>query len=70
MLRSQQAEATIAGREKIIHGAVDIVHQTINTLQENNVCELTLDHKTKLVTNLLTILCSDIHAQPVLNTGS
>jgi regulator of protease activity HflC (stomatin/prohibitin superfamily) len=70
MLRSQQAEATIAAREKIIQGAVGIVHQTINTLQENNICELTQDQKAKLVTNLLTILCSDTHVQPVLNTGS
>jgi regulator of protease activity HflC (stomatin/prohibitin superfamily) len=70
MLRKQQAQATIAAREKIIQGAVSIVESALETLKNRNICEFTPESKTKLVSNLLVMLSSESHVQPVLNTGS
>ena len=70
MLKRQQAEATIAARQKIIQGAVGIVHSTVNTLADNNICDLNQEQKAKLVSNLLLVLCSDSNVQPVISAGN
>ncbi len=69
MLKRQQAEAIIAAREKIVQGAVSIVGHALNALKENNIVEMTNEEKSKLVSNMLVILCSEAQVSPVLNTG-
>ncbi|MCL2651066.1 MAG: SPFH domain-containing protein [Candidatus Azobacteroides sp.] len=70
MLRRQQADAIIAAREKIVEGAVGMVKHALNKLSKEAVVELDDDKKAAMVSNLLVVLCSDEHAQPVVNTGT
>jgi regulator of protease activity HflC (stomatin/prohibitin superfamily) len=69
MLKRQQAEAIIAAREKIVQGAVSIVGHALNALKENKIVDMNNEEKSKLVSNMLVILCSDSQVTPVLNTG-
>jgi regulator of protease activity HflC (stomatin/prohibitin superfamily) len=70
MLRRQQAEAIIAARQKIVHGAVSMVEMALKELTEKGVVALDNDHKARMVSNLLVVLCSEVTAQPVVNTGA
>jgi regulator of protease activity HflC (stomatin/prohibitin superfamily) len=70
MLRRQQAEAVIAARQKIVHGAVSMVEMALNELSEKKVVNLDEERKAAMVSNLLVVLCSESEAQPVLNTGT
>jgi regulator of protease activity HflC (stomatin/prohibitin superfamily) len=70
MLRRQQAEAVIAARQKIVHGAVSMVEMALRELQEKQIVGLNGDQKSALVSNLLIILCSESEAQPVINAGT
>jgi regulator of protease activity HflC (stomatin/prohibitin superfamily) len=70
MLRRQQADAIISAREKIVDGAVGMVKHALKKLSEEAVIELDDDKKAAMVSNLLVVLCSDEHAQPVINTGT
>lgn len=70
MLRRQQASAIISAREKIVEGAVSMVHMALNKLSDEEIVELDEDKKAAMVSNLLVVLCADEAAQPVLNTGT
>ena len=70
MLRRQQASAIIGAREKIVEGAVSMVHMALDKLEKDNVVELDEEKKAAMVSNLLVVLCADESAQPVLNTGT
>jgi len=70
MLRRQQADAIIAAREKIVDGAVGMVKHALEKLSEESIIELDDDKKAAMVSNLLVVLCSDEHAQPVINAGT
>ncbi|CAN5871723.1 SPFH domain-containing protein [soil metagenome] len=70
MLRRQQAEAIIAARSKIVHGAVGMVELALNGLEERGLLQLDDERKAAMVSNLLVVLCSDHDATPVLNTGT
>jgi len=70
MLRRQQADAIISAREKIVDGAVGMVKHALEKLSEEKVVELDDEKKAAMVSNLLVVLCSDEHAQPVVNTGT
>jgi regulator of protease activity HflC (stomatin/prohibitin superfamily) len=70
MLRRQQAEAIIAARQKIVHGAVSMVDMALQELSEKKVLELDEERKAAMVSNLLVVLCSEHEAQPVINTGT
>ena len=70
MLRRQQADAIISAREKIVEGAVSMVHMALDKLKSEGVVELDEERKAAMVSNLLVVLCSDESAQPVVNTGS
>lgn len=70
MLRRQQASAVIAARTQIVAGAVGMVRMALEQLEEEQVVDLDEERKAAMVGNLLTILCSEEGAQPVLNTGS
>jgi len=70
MLRRQQAEAVIAARKMIVHGAVSMVDMALRELAEKKVVTLDDERKAAMVSNLLVVLCGESEAQPVLNTGT
>jgi regulator of protease activity HflC (stomatin/prohibitin superfamily) len=70
MLQRQQAQAVVAARTKIVEGAVGMVQMALDHLQRAEVVELDAERKAAMVSNLLVVLCSDRHTQPVVNTGS
>lgn len=70
MLRRQQAEAVIAARQKIVHGAVSMVEMALHDLAEKQVVELDNDRKVAMVSNLLVVLCGEAEAHPVINAGT
>jgi regulator of protease activity HflC (stomatin/prohibitin superfamily) len=70
MLRRQQAEAVIAARQKIVHGAVSMVQMALSELQEKGVVSLDDERKAAMVSNLLVVLCGEVEAQPVINAGT
>ena len=70
MLRRQQAEAVIAARTKIVHGAVGMVELALNGLAERGLLQLDDERRAAMVSNLLVVLCSDHDATPVINAGT
>jgi regulator of protease activity HflC (stomatin/prohibitin superfamily) len=70
MLRVQQAEAVIAARTKIVHGAVSMVEMALNELASKQVVSLDDDRRAAMVSNLLVVLCGETEASPVINTGT
>jgi SPFH domain / Band 7 family len=70
MLQRQQASAVVAARTKIVEGAVGMVEHALEMLSERKVVELDDEKRAAMVSNLLVVLCSDRHTQPVVNTGS
>jgi regulator of protease activity HflC (stomatin/prohibitin superfamily) len=70
MLRRQQAEAVIAARTKIVHGAVTMVEMALRDLSEKNVVELDDERRAAMVSNLMVVLCSERDVQPIVNTGT
>lgn len=70
MLRRQQAEAVIAARQKIVHGAVSMVEMALSELAEKQVVKLDDERRAAMVSNLLVVLCSENETQPVINTGT
>jgi regulator of protease activity HflC (stomatin/prohibitin superfamily) len=70
MLRRQQAEAVIAARQKIVHGAVSMVDMALRDLSEKGVVKLDEERKASMVSNLLVVLCGETEASPVINTGT
>lgn len=70
MLRRQQAEAVIAARQKIVHGAVSMVEMALKELAEKQVLQLDDEGKAAMVSNLMVVLCGESEAQPVINTGT
>jgi len=70
MLRRQQAEAVIAARTKIVHGAVSMVEMALRELSEKNVVERDDERRAAMVSNLMVVLCSERDTQPIVNTGT
>ncbi len=70
MLRRQQAEAVIAAREKIVHGAVGMVDMALKELASKQVLTLDDERKAAMVSNLLVVLCGETEVHPVVNTGT
>jgi len=70
MLRRQQAEAVIAARQKIVHGAVSMVEMALKELSDKRVVNLDEERKAAMVSNLLVVLCGESEAHPVINTGT
>jgi regulator of protease activity HflC (stomatin/prohibitin superfamily) len=70
MLRRQQAEAIIAARQKIVHGAVSMVQMALAELSAKKVVDLDDERKASMVSNLMTVLCAESEVQPVINTGT
>ena len=70
MLQRQQAQAVVAARTKIVEGAVGMVHMALDHLADQEIVELDDERRATMVSNLLVVLCSDRHTQPVVNAGS
>ncbi|WP_442511071.1 SPFH domain-containing protein [Novipirellula sp. SH528] len=70
MLQRQQAGAVVAARTKIVEGAVGMVEMALEHLKRDDIVELDAVQRASLVSNLLVVLCSDRHAQPVVQTGA
>jgi regulator of protease activity HflC (stomatin/prohibitin superfamily) len=70
MLRRQQAEAVIAARRKIVHGAVSMVEMALGELSEKQVVVLDEERKAAMVSNLMVVLCGESEAHPVINAGT
>ncbi|MEM7764931.1 MAG: SPFH domain-containing protein [Pseudomonadota bacterium] len=70
MLQRQQASAVVSARTKIVEGAVGMVQMALDELKEQGIVELDDERRAAMVSNLLVVLCSDKHTQPVVNTGS
>ncbi len=70
MLRRQQAEAIIAARQKIVHGAVSMVEMALSELSAKRVVTLDDERKAAMVQNLMTVLCAESDVQPVINAGT
>ena len=70
MLQRQQAQAVVAARTKIVEGAVGMVQMALDHLAKENIVELDDERRAAMVSNLLVVLCSGAHTQPVVNTGT
>ncbi len=70
MLRRQQAEAVIAARQKIVHGAVSMVDMALKELADKQVVELDDERRAAMVSNLMVVLCGESEVHPVVNTGT
>ena len=70
MLQRQQASAIVAARTKIVEGAVGMVEMALIELNKKGVVNLDEESKAAMVSNLLVVLCSNSHAQPVVNPGT
>jgi regulator of protease activity HflC (stomatin/prohibitin superfamily) len=70
MLRRQQAEAVIAARQKIVHGAVSMVDMALKELADKHVVTLDDERKAAMVSNLMVVLCGDSEVHPVVNAGT
>lgn len=70
MLRKQQAGAVLAARQLIVKGAVEIVSEALTSLTEQHNFELDDERRASMVSNLLVVICSEQHTQPVINAGS
>ena len=70
MLRRQQAEAVIAARQKIVHGAVSMVDMALKELADKHVVQLDDERRAAMVSNLMVVLCAESEVHPVINTGT
>ena len=70
MLQRQQAQAVVAARTQIVEGAVGMVEMALNQLKKDGIIDLDEERQAAMVSNLLVVLCSDRHTQPVINTGT
>lgn len=70
MLQRQQASAVVAARSRIVEGAVGMVKMALDQLSDDGIVELDDKSRASMVSNLLVVLCSDRHAQPVVNAGN
>eukprot|EP00043_Microstomoeca_roanoka_P000873 m.29698 g.29698 ORF g.29698 m.29698 type:complete len:290 (+) comp10542_c1_seq3:262-1131(+) len=68
MLKRQQASAVIAARQAIVSGAVDIATTALESLRDRGI-EMESNESTRLVSNLLTVLCSEADVTPTLPIG-
>ena len=69
-MTDQQAEAIIAARKKIVHGAVSMVDMALKDLAAQEVIHLDDERKATMVSNLLVVLCGESEVHPVVNTGT
>lgn len=69
MLKKQQAGALVEARELIVAGACMIAQDAITRLEAGGKIEMSPQDKVRIVTNLLTVTCSDCEATPTINVS-
>ena len=47
-----------------------MLQMALEHLKKDNIVDLDDERRAAMVSNLLVVLCSDRHTQPVVNTGS
>lgn len=74
MLRRQAASAIVAARAKIVEGAVLMVQEAVEALEqgsdEHDSIPLDADRKATFASNLMTVIASDHPTTPVVNVGT
>lgn len=70
MLQRQQASAIVAARKQIVEGAVSMVQDAIQQLENDSVVKLDDERRVAMMNNLLVAIVSSSGAQPVINTGT
>jgi len=68
MLKRQQALATVSARKTIVEGVVDIAHGAIQKLEARGIV-MSDAEKTKIATNLLTVMCAEHDVSPTITVG-
>lgn len=68
MLKRQQAQAVLQARKVIVRGAVEISQSAVHELEQQGIL-MDDKAKAKVVSNLLTVICSEASASPVLPLG-
>jgi len=66
MLVRQQAEALVEARHTIVDGAVAIVTSAVEKLRDNGIA-FRDSEQTRLVSNLLAVICGDAHVTPTFS---
>ena len=69
MLRRQQAVAVVAARKEIVEGAVSMVKMGVEQLESDGVVSLDDAARTRLVTNLMTVLVGEQEATPMVSVS-
>lgn len=69
MLKKQQAVALVQARELIVEGAVRIAQDAVQRLEgdPDHPFEMDTDTKSKIITNILTVTCSENNAMPTIS---
>lgn len=75
MLRRQQASAIVAGRAKIVEGAVWMVRHALRDLESGSgdgegSVTLSPERRASFAANLMTVIASDSPTSPVIDVGS
>ena len=74
MLRRQQAAAIVAGRAKIVEGAVWMVRQALTELAQGttdaDAVPLDGERRAAFAANLMTVIASDSPTSPIINVGA
>jgi len=68
MLKRQQALATVSARKVIVEGVVEIAYGAIQKLESKGIV-MSENEKTKIATNLLTVMCAEHDVQPTITVG-
>eukprot|EP00030_Apusomonadida_sp_AF-17_P004104 a496_78.p1 GENE.a496_78~~a496_78.p1 ORF type:complete len:358 (+),score=123.30 a496_78:56-1075(+) len=69
MLQRQMASAVVAARSQIVTGAVLMVEDALGQLAARNICEMSPQERTRLASNLLTVLCGDSRPTATVSVG-
>jgi len=69
MLKKQQATALVQARELIVEGAVRIAQDAVERLEtdEHRPFKMSEDTRARIITNILTVTCSEDNAVPTLS---
>lgn len=67
MLKKQQARALVEARTLIVEGAVRIAQEAVTRLESDGTVQMSESDKVKIVTNLLTVTCSDHETTPTVS---
>lgn len=66
MLKKQAADVSVAAKEKIATGSVQIIEKSMKEIENRQICDFKPDEKTKLVSNMMIVLNMDGHSGSTL----